>query len=49
MINIKSQSLIKGTMILMIAGLITKILGFGLRIYLVRVIGDEGLGLFQMV
>lgn len=33
----------------MIAGLITKILGFGLRIYLVRVIGDEGLGLFQMV
>lgn len=47
--KIKSQSLIKGTMILMLSGLITKILGFGLRIYLVRVIGDEGLGLFQMI
>lgn len=33
----------------MVAGIITKILGFGLRMYLVRVIGDEGLGLFQMV
>ena len=49
LINIKSQSLIKGTVILMIAGVITKILGFGLRMYLVRIIGDEGLGLFQMV
>ncbi|MGM0502527.1 MAG: oligosaccharide flippase family protein, partial [Bacillota bacterium] len=49
MINIKSQSLIKGTMILMFAGVINKIFGFGLRMYLVRVIGDEGLGLFQMV
>ena len=47
--NIKSQSLIKGTVILMVSGVITKILGFGLRMYLVRVIGDEGLGLFQMV
>ncbi|MGM0368860.1 MAG: putative polysaccharide biosynthesis protein [Bacillota bacterium] len=47
--KIKSQSLIKGTIILMIAGVINKIFGFGLRMYLVRVIGDEGLGLFQMV
>lgn len=49
LINIKSQSLIKGTVILMTAGVITKILGFGLRMYLVRAVGDEGLGLFQMV
>ena len=33
----------------MFAGLFNRILGFGLRIVLVRVMGDEGLGLFQRV
>lgn len=33
----------------MIAGFINRILGFLLRMILVRVVGDEGLGLFQMV
>lgn len=33
----------------MIAGLINRILGFGLRMILVPIIGAEGIGLFQMV
>lgn len=33
----------------MLAGLINRILGFGLRLILVRIIGDQGIGLFQMV
>ncbi len=33
----------------MIAGFFNRILGFALRLILVRIIGDEGLGLFQMV
>lgn len=33
----------------MISGLINRILGFGLRLILVRIIGDQGIGLFQMV
>ncbi|GAB6098376.1 stage V sporulation protein B [Halanaerocella petrolearia] len=33
----------------MVAGLFNRVLGFGLRIILVRIIGDEGLGLFQRV
>jgi stage V sporulation protein B len=33
----------------MFAGLINRILGFGLRLVLVRIIGDQGIGLFQMV
>ncbi|WP_281201097.1 stage V sporulation protein B [Orenia metallireducens] len=49
MIIIKQHSLIKGAFILMIAGLLNRVLGFILRIILVRIIGDEGLGLFQMV
>lgn len=37
-----------GTMLLVGAGLITKILGFVYRIALSRLIGDEGIGLFYM-
>jgi stage V sporulation protein B len=37
-----------GTLILVGTGLITKILGFIYRIALSRIIGDEGMGLFQM-
>lgn len=33
----------------MLAGLFNRVLGFTLRIILVRIIGDEGLGLFQRV
>lgn len=37
-----------GTFVLVSAGFITKILGFIYRIALSRIIGDEGIGLFQM-
>ncbi len=43
------NTLIKGTIILTVAGLITKILGFVLRIFLSRFLGAEGLGIYQLV
>ncbi|MGZ0086527.1 stage V sporulation protein B [Caldibacillus thermoamylovorans] len=39
---------LQGTMILIIAGLITKMLGFMNRIVVARMIGDEGVGLYMM-
>ncbi|WP_028547711.1 stage V sporulation protein B [Paenibacillus sp. UNC451MF] len=42
------QSFIKGTLILLAAGIINRILGFIPRITLPRVIGAEGIGLYQM-
>ncbi len=45
----KKQSFLQGALILMLAGLINRVMGFLLRIILVKSIGDEGLGLFQMV
>ena len=45
----KKQSLLQGAFILTISGLINRLLGFSLRIILVNLVGDEGLGLFQMV
>lgn len=42
------QTFIKGTLILLVAGIINRILGFIPRITLPRVIGAEGVGLYQM-
>lgn len=42
------QSFIKGTLILLTAGVINRILGFIPRIALPRIIGAEGIGLYQM-
>jgi len=42
------QSFIKGTMVLILAGLIVKVLGFINRIILAKMIGAEGMGLYQM-
>jgi stage V sporulation protein B len=42
------QSFIKGTMILLAAGIVNRILGFVPRIALPRIIGAEGVGLYQM-
>jgi stage V sporulation protein B len=39
----------KGTLILLVAGIVNRILGFVPRITLPRVIGAEGVGLYQMV
>lgn len=42
------QSFIKGTMILLAAGIVNRILGFVPRIALPRIIGPEGVGLYQL-
>ena len=42
------QSFFKGTLILVGAGLVTKLMGFINRIFLSRIIGAEGMGLYQM-
>lgn len=44
----KKQSLIKGTFILGIAGIVAKFLGFFFRWPLIMLIGDEGIGYYQM-
>ncbi|GAA4705421.1 stage V sporulation protein B [Brevibacillus fulvus] len=43
------QSFFYGTVILIVAGAVTKVLGFANRIVLSRIIGAEGMGLYQMV
>jgi stage V sporulation protein B len=42
------QTFMKGTLILVLAGLIVKVLGFINRVMLARIIGADGLGLYQM-
>ena len=43
------SSLVKGTLQLMIAGSITRLIGLAYRMVLSRLVGAEGLGLFQMI
>lgn len=47
--KLSHSPIIKGTIILTLAGMIGKILGFVYRIVLTRCIGSEGLGLYQVV
>ena len=42
------QSFIKGAMILLVAGIVNRILGFIPRITLPRIIGAEGVGIYQL-
>ncbi|MFB5190107.1 stage V sporulation protein B [Alicyclobacillus fastidiosus] len=42
-------SFLHGALILMISGLVTRIMGFVYRVFLTRIIGAEGMGLFQIV
>ncbi|MDF2673125.1 MAG: polysaccharide biosynthesis protein [Clostridiales bacterium] len=44
----QKKSLIKGTLILAISGIIAKFLGFFFRIPLIYMIGEEGIGLYQL-
>lgn len=46
--NSKSSSLLKGTLILTIAGIVVKVIGSLNWIILSRVLGGEGIGLYQM-
>jgi stage V sporulation protein B len=43
------KSFLSGAIILMVAGLIVRVLGFYYRIYLSNLIGAEGMGLFQLI
>lgn len=44
-----TSKFLKGTIILMAAGLITRVLGFINRVVIARFIGEEGVGLYMMV
>lgn len=46
--NTKKTSFIKGAAILTAAGLAARVMGFGYRVILTRIIGAEGMGLYQM-
>lgn len=48
MSKLRKQSFIQGTLILLAAGIINRILGFIPRIALPRIIGAEGVGLYQL-
>lgn len=43
------KTLITGTLILTGASLITRLLGFGFRLYQSQIMGDEGMGLYQLL
>lgn len=43
------KTLITGTLVLTFASLITRLLGFGFRIYQSQVMGPEGMGLYQLL
>lgn len=45
----KQQTFLKGAIILTIAGLINRILGFVLRVVMVHYLGTEGIGLYSMI
>ena len=44
----RKNSFIQGALILTIAGIIVKFIGAFSRIYLSRLLGGEGIGLYQM-
>ena len=43
------KTVIAGTLILTSASLITKFIGFFYRVYMVNLIGTEGMGLYQLI
>ncbi len=47
--KIKSHPLIVGTFILTLTGFLSRIIGFFYRIYLSRIFGEEGMGIYQLV
>lgn len=48
MSNKYKQSFLRGTLILILAGLVTRFLGFVNRIVVARIMGEEGVGLYMM-
>ncbi len=47
-VKMRKNTFVQGAMILTIAGIIVKFIGAGSRIYLSRLLGGEGIGLYQM-
>lgn len=45
----KRRTFIKGTIILIIAGVLSRIIGFFFRIFLSRTLGADGLGIYQLI
>jgi len=45
----RHNSFIKGTLILTATGLISRLIGFSYRIYLSRLFGEEGMGVYQLL
>lgn len=45
----KRNTLIKGTFILTLTGLISRVIGFFYRIFLSHVFGEEGMGIYQLI
>lgn len=45
----KANQIIKGTLILTITGIVSRVLGFLYRIFLSNLIGAEGMGIFQLI
>lgn len=47
--SFNKNAVLKGTVILTLAGIISRIAGFFYRIFLTRQIGADGIGMFQLV
>lgn len=47
--NLQKHPLITGAMILTLTGMITRLIGFFYRIYLARIFGEEGMGIYQLI
>ncbi len=47
--NLKQHPLITGTIVLTATGLISRVIGFFYRIYLARLFGEEGMGIYQLL
>lgn len=47
--SISGRPLIMGTIVLTVTGLITRTIGFFYRIYLSRLFGEEGMGIYQLL
>lgn len=47
--SVKKHPLVIGTVILTLTGLLSRVIGFFYRIYLSRLFGEEGMGLYQLL
>lgn len=47
--HLREHPLVTGTLILTITGLLSRIIGFFYRIYLSRLFGEEGMGIYQLL